>query len=143
MSKADGISSGGFGALAQGTFEDVGVGDLTVTGLASVINYFTCDRLGPEFLKILSQQKGCSSGVFVPSDFESWPEFCKKFNSVAPDIRKCTSPTAINIALKIPGVMDGYLRLGQCCGTSEVSICNHKTNILIEANLFIFHTFCT
>lgn len=129
------LDDGGLGSLGRGTITDKGLVGSTVVGLADGINNVVCTTFGPNFLKILLKNHTCPREAIAPTKCETWPEFCKLYNSAPPCIQDCLSASAIDIEVKLNGLVGGHDRLGKCCCRRDLD--QVSTNILINANLLI------
>lgn len=122
MSEAGDVISGElYNIVDVNLMGDGAVGHI-VNNAADVVNNVICTTLGPNFLQIFVNHHECSNGIFTPSIFHSWPNFCQYFNAAPPNIRKCLFSTAVEYKGRLMGISDGYIRVGKCCCTNEVSI---------------------
>lgn len=121
-SEADNGIGIGLGDLVNGHLKDAGL------GVPLTLSHVICTTFGPNLLQVLLDQDGCSSGIFTPTIFDSWPDFCKMFNDLPPRQRKCFSPAVVDVRLKLIGISDGYQYIGKCCftSTSQVGITHKK-----------------
>lgn len=100
---------------------DTGVAGHLLNDMADGTNRIVCATLGPNFLQALLQYHTCPTGLFLPTIFHSWKNFCKYYNKAPPRIRKCLSDTAIDLRGNAKGIINVYGRLGKCCGRCQVS----------------------
>lgn len=113
LSELGDFTTGGLSKLSYGTLTDVG--GTTLVDLSNGINNVVCTKFGPNFLKILLKNHTCSSEAIAPTKCGTWPEFCKLYNNAPPCIQDCLSTSAIDIEMKLNGLVGGHERLGKCC----------------------------
>lgn len=143
MSKAGNFISGGQGDFNYANLPDIGVVGHALNDGADGINEAICATLGPDFLKVrLQQSHTCPNGVFPPTIFNSWTNFCKYYNNATPNIKECLSPSAIYLSGNLKGIANIYGRLGKCCRSCQVSIKEKhigKTRGQCSISLFFLH----
>lgn len=132
LSEAGDVTNGAQGSLNYATFSGTGIVGHVLNNAADGINEADCALLGPDFLNGLLESQTCPDKDFQLTIFESWPTFCKYFNNAEPNIKNCFSTSTINLDGGLPGIFKGYGRLGECCGTVEVSIICKKYKFMVK-----------
>lgn len=121
MSEAGDFTDGEQGDFNYANLPDDGIVGHTLNGASDGVNTVACTCLGPYFLKGLEGSHKCPNGIFFPTIFNSWPNFCKYYKNADPDVQKCLSPSAIDLQGNFSGIIDIYGTLGKCCCTTQVS----------------------
>lgn len=102
-------------ALEVGITNNGLVGSL-YNGLTGHANELMCFFMGPGFLSVLYNKRGCPNEIFMPSIFNSYVEFCKYYNDLAtPSAKKCLTDAAVDIKVYFKGIIGGSEIIGNCC----------------------------
>lgn len=79
------------------------------------INDVVCRLLGPNFLQVLLNYNGCPNGVRLPYELRSYAEFCAFYNGACQSTKKCLTERAVQIQIKLKGIVDYHMLIGRCC----------------------------
>lgn len=84
-------------------------------GLTGDVNKVACTFMGPNFMSVLYNKNKCRSGLFLPTIFNSYKDFCKYYNQAPPCAKECLTDAVVDVKLYFKGIIGGTEIIGKCC----------------------------